>query len=170
MELEGKRNPSTSGTGKRRCGLLLFHLSFPGAIWDGGFGLHLRSSAPAERWTPLASRANRSSSSSSRPVFGILLPPSLRGFFSPSFTCGGAKVRGAASAPDRLPWQPGPNNQRWHVNYGYYVMKTVPRKESGVAFLRRAGRTSVSEVKRRRQHNSEQNADASDSRSTKLPK
>lgn len=109
------------------------------------------------------------SSSSSRPVFGILLPQSRRSS-SLSFTCGGgAKVRGAASAPDQLPWQPGPNNQRWHVNYGYYVMKTVPRKESSVAFLRRAGRTGVSEVKRRRQHNSEQNADASDSRSTKFP-
>lgn len=58
------------------------------------------------------------------------------------------------SSPNLLPWQSSPNNQQWHVNYGYYVMKTVPRTASGVAFLWRVERMKMSEVKRCGQHNS----------------
>lgn len=110
------------------------------------------------RWTALASvltalGVNSGGHPSPSPLWNSpsIPPPGVL----PPFTCGGAKVRGAASAPAPLPWQRGPNNQGWHVNYGYYGMKTVPRRGRRAFLL---GRTSVSEVKRRRQHNSFQNA------------
>lgn len=108
---------------------------------------------------PLACRANRSRGLS---LGGRRTPP------PPGLSLDSSSLHPCKGLPQR--WacchgNPGPTTRGWHVNYGYYLMKTVPRTESGVAFLRRVGRTGVSEVKRRRQHNSSQNA--SDSRAAK---
>lgn len=63
------------------------------------------------------------------------IPPLL---FSLSFTCGSIGVC-RTTYSSQLQWigchgKSSPNNQQWHVNYGYYFMKTVPRKVSDCYF------------------------------------